>query len=45
MQDESSVLYAAAFGGLSDLAKELVEAGLDVKHTNKVLVGCITQAR
>ena len=38
------MLHAAAFGSLSDLAKELVEAGLDIKHTDKVIVGYITQA-
>ena len=32
------MLFAAAWGGLSDLAKELIAAGLDIKHENKVRV-------
>ena len=36
MQSGASVLYAAAHGGLSDLAKELIDAGLDINHKKKV---------
>ena len=32
------MLYAAYHGGLSDLAKELIEAGLDINYTNMVRV-------
>ena len=43
VQDGSCVLYAAARGGLSDLAKELIAAGLDIHHKNKVRVRAIKQ--
>ena len=36
-------MHAAAYGGLSDVAKELIEAGLDIHHTNKVRVRAIKQ--
>ena len=35
-QDGSSMLHAAANGGLSDLAKELIAAGVDIHHKDKV---------
>ena len=38
MQYGVSVLHAAAWGRLSDLAKELIEAGLDIHHKTKVRV-------